>query len=162
MWHLQSCQRAQFPLGLPHLTGTLAQHVRQANSIYALALQVLAVAHKRHILVSIENPSRSWLWSALAELARSNPMQATALSALVKTSFHACMYGSHRRKSTALLASPGLFEHMLQCDGTRCNSAWRLVSSGTCHIPFRRHSSTWFMEFRLGPDLWCLNSPMCS
>ena len=51
-------------------------------------------------------------------------MQATALNALVKTSFHACMYGSRRRKSTALLASPGLFEHMLQCDGLHSHDEW--------------------------------------
>ena len=51
-------------------------------------------------------------------------MQATALDALVKTSFHACMYGSRRRKSTAFLASAGLFEHMLQCDGLHSHDEW--------------------------------------
>ena len=46
---------------------------------------------------------------------------------------------------------------------THCNSAgtWHPVSSDTCRS-LLRHSPACRVEFQLGPDLWCLNSPMCS
>ena len=47
---------ARFVLEIPNITGTLARRVHQANSVYAFTLHILAVAHRRQILVFIASP----------------------------------------------------------------------------------------------------------
>ena len=90
---------AQFPLGLPNLGAYHQAKVDSANTLYQLAIEVLVYCHQRNIVVSIENPARSWLWAALVKLTvEHSPEAAKALNALERVEFHACCHGSTRRK----------------------------------------------------------------
>lgn len=52
---------AQNLMGFPHLTGAL-RAMEAANELYRFAIRLLRVAMELGIVVSIENPSQSWLW----------------------------------------------------------------------------------------------------
>ena len=120
---IQDCpQLAHIHMGLPCKNCSRAK-------LYEFALRVVSAASLKGCTISIENPNRSWLWTVLATLARPVPQWRNALRSLRKTCFHLCMYGSSRRKSTALLATPGLFDHFLECDGSHQHASWGVLET---------------------------------
>ena len=85
---------AERPLGLPGLSSFHQAKLDSANKLYALAIDILLFCSVHNIVVSIENPSNSWLWAALVLLsARHSAEAAKALNALERVVFHACCHG---------------------------------------------------------------------
>eukprot|EP00435_Cladocopium_sp_Y103_P008521 s2383_g2.t1 len=81
---------AQHPLGMPHLSAYNRAKVESANKLYSLALSILLFCSRRNIIVSIENPARSWLWAALVQLSIDMPTEvASCLNALEKVTTYA-------------------------------------------------------------------------
>lgn len=111
---------ALYPLGVPGLNEFHLRKVENANILYALALKILLWAMHRGIIVSVENPASSWLWAALIALLRKHHTAAEAklYNTLVMILFHACCHGSPRKKHTAWLSSPTVFDALrAECQG---------------------------------------------
>lgn len=117
---------AEHPLGLPGLSTLNQKKVDSANSLYSLAVDILVATLPRDIVVSIENPWNSWMWSALIEIARRKSTLACKLyNQLVFVHFHACCHGSSRRKNTGWLSSKSVFAPLqAQCQNDHDHAPW--------------------------------------
>lgn len=110
---------ATHPMGIPGVGPTNQARLDSANTLYKLALEIMAFCFQKQILVSVENPTNSWLWTVFIFLLRDFPENIrSSYNALVKTTFHACCHGSRRRKDTGWLATPGVYEQLQ----ARCNN----------------------------------------
>ena len=115
-------------MGLPGLGALDSAKVASANALYRFAVQVLHTCMLLSVLVSVENPTRSWLWRILAFLIRSH--DDTRLrefwNNLRCNVFDACMHGSRRDKSTMWRATPGVFECLqVVCSGDHVHASWQ-------------------------------------
>lgn len=138
--HLQSSFRTPPPLrdarnlfGFGHLQGADLQKVQAANMLYSFAVSVLQLCRKIGIRVSVENPTRSWLWGILTQLTLQTGDTAfiSWFSKLTKTTFHACLHGSRRNKQTSLLSHAGLFDSLAAtCDGQHQHDPWDIRPAG--------------------------------
>ena len=117
---------AEFPLGMPGLSPLNQAKVDSANMLYSLAIDILLIVLPKNIIVSIENPWNSWLWSALVALARRNSDLACKLyNQLVFVQFHACCHGSTRRKNTGWLSTDKIFSSLqAQCQNDHVHASW--------------------------------------
>ena len=116
---------AQYPLGLPSLTGTNLQRVKTANILYEFALTLILYAAQKKLVISVENPANSWLWSVFAFLTRHKKELAEAYNALKMVLFHACCHGSTRRKHTGWLSTPTVFESLAaECQNDHEHEPW--------------------------------------
>ena len=116
---------AQNPLGLPSLTGTNLQRVKTANILYEFALTLILYAAQKKLVISVENPANSWLWSVFAFLTRHKKELAEAYNALKMVLFHACCHGSTRRKHTGWLSTPTVFESLAaECQNDHEHEPW--------------------------------------
>ena len=117
---------AEFPLGMPGLSPLNRAKVDSANKLYSLAIDILLVVLPKNVIVSLENPWNSWMWSALVALARLKSELACKLyNQLVFVQFHACCHGSTRRKNTGWLSSKGVFASLqAQCKNDHEHAAW--------------------------------------
>ena len=61
---------AEYPLGIPGLSGLNKTKVEKANQLYSFTLRILISLEGRQIAISIENPFGSYLWAALVKLLR--------------------------------------------------------------------------------------------
>ena len=139
--HLRASHSAPPPLrsaehlmGLPGLSETNLRKVRAANQLYHFACRLLFLCFTKSILVSVENPTRSWLWGILTSLVESyqHPGFTQWFAALSRVDFHACMHGSERNKATRLLASPGLYDELaIECSNDHPHKPWFVVSTGS-------------------------------
>ena len=87
---------AEYPLVLPGLSTLNQQKVDSANALYALAIEVLVQIIPRNIVVSIENPWNSCMWSALVALAVEHlDLTCKLYNQLQFVQFHACCHGSY-------------------------------------------------------------------
>ena len=101
---------AENPLGMPGLSELNQKKVDSANALYSLAIDILVEVIPRGVVMSIENPWNSWMWSALVELARrKSPLACRLYNQLDFVQFHACCHGSLRRKNTGWLSTKGVF-----------------------------------------------------
>ena len=101
---------AEYPLGKPGLKPFHQAKVHSANLLYALAIEILVFCCRRGVIISLENPTNSWLWAALTLLSAQHSEEAAqAYNALEKVVFHACCHGSLRRKSTAWMGTKSVF-----------------------------------------------------
>jgi hypothetical protein len=68
---------ADHPLGLPHINpeSTSGIRLKKANQLYSFVIDILLIAMKYNIAISLENPYRSWFWAAILALvqAQNNP-----------------------------------------------------------------------------------------
>ena len=121
------------PLGLPGLSSFHQAKLDSANKLYALAIEILLFCSVHNIVVSIENPSNTWLWAALVLLsARHSAEAARALNALERVVFHACCHGSQRRKSTAWLATENVFSSLAAvCQNDHEHAPWGVNWNGS-------------------------------
>ena len=120
--------------GKPHLTQADQTKVIQANRLYSLAVEILEFCMTHAVLVSIENPLRSWLWQLLAQIvqASKNPQLIQYYASLEHVVFAACAHGSSREKYTKLLATPGLFDTLAAaCPGDHVRSSWAPFKVGS-------------------------------
>lgn len=85
-------------MGFLRLHGRGLLKVTAANELYRFAIKVLMVCWELNIVVSIENPERSWLWAVLTKLVLEQNNQPFTLwfNTLDRISFHACMHGGAR------------------------------------------------------------------
>ena len=124
---------AEHLMGLPGLSGINLTKVNQANRLYKNAVAFLYVCCTLNIMVSIENPQRSWLWGVLMQLVRqyNDPAFLQWYSSLVQVDFHACIHGSKRAKKTRLLASAHLYESLAgECKGDHEHLPWSIERDG--------------------------------
>ena len=125
---------AEHLMGLPGLSHANRSKVEAANRLYHFACRLLFLCFTKSILVSVENPTRSWLWGILALIVSSyNDLAFTEwFAALSRVDFHACMHGSERNKATRLLASPKLYDELaVQCSNDHPHKPWFVVSTGS-------------------------------
>ena len=108
----------EYLMGLPTLpAGSLnLLRVQSANALFLFAVHVLHFAFLRNIIISIENPWRSYLWAILAFLIQEHYPQDVAFfdwfQSLAPIRFHSCMHGGTRRKDTCWLSSPSVFSEL--------------------------------------------------
>eukprot|EP00435_Cladocopium_sp_Y103_P042429 s357_g11.t1 len=124
---------AQFLMGVPDLKGINLAKVQASNVLYRFGVQLLHLCFLLDILVSVENPSRSWLWGILTLLVAeyNDPAFSLWFAALKPVDFHSCMHGGSRNKRTRLLSSSGLYEELaIDCDGNHPHAPWFVIKCG--------------------------------
>eukprot|EP00435_Cladocopium_sp_Y103_P016183 s5119_g4.t1 len=124
---------AEFLMGVPDLKGINLAKVQASNLLYKFGVELLHLCFLLDILVSVENPSRSWLWGILTLLVAeyNEPDFQLWFAALKPVDFHVCMHGGTRNKRTRLLSSEGLYEELaIDCDGTHTHAPWFVVKRG--------------------------------
>lgn len=110
-----------FPEGLPSLTGSEKTRVQKANDIYKRIAMLAEAAIQMNIVVSVENPTRSYLWSTkfFKHLIDSEYLH--------EVTFQQCMWGSSRNKwSTWYVSHPCFDELALLCDGSHEHEGWTI------------------------------------
>ena len=125
---------AQHLMGEPGLCGINLAKVQSSNILYKFGVQLLYLCFLMDIMVSVENPSRSWLWGILTLLvAEMNDPQFTQwFAALRPVDFHACMHGGTRNKRTRLLASKDLYDELaVDCDNSHNHAPWFVIRRGS-------------------------------
>ena len=101
---------ADYPLGIPGISGVNKMKVDKANELYRFTLCMLVFLDNR-VAVSIENPFGSYLWAALVKLTMEHSRKAMTLyNKLEMVRFHSCCHGSRRRKDTGWLSTPDVFK----------------------------------------------------
>ncbi|CAE7225523.1 unnamed protein product, partial [Symbiodinium sp. CCMP2456] len=128
----QPLRDAAHPLGKPGLAGPSKDRVRAANELYRFAIRVVLWAFQRGVPVTIENPSRSWLWPALECLvkrmtAEYGPDLRRAWKSLRYFDLDACMFGGKRKKRTRLASSFDLSSMARSCDGRHEHLPWSIT-----------------------------------
>ena len=116
---------ADYPLGIPGISGINKVKVEKANELYRFTLCMLVFLDKR-VAVSIENPFGSYLWAALVKLTMEHSKHAMALyNKLEMVRFHSCCHGSKRRKDTGWLSTPGVFKPLYAvCAHDHAHEPW--------------------------------------
>ena len=117
------------PDGIRGIRGTSLLRVKQANRLYAFCVQIMLLCIRLRIPCVVENPARSLMW----ETSFFRALPATLRRCLS----HSCMYGSRKKKATALLSSIALPRMMRVCDGSHRHEPW-----GIREIQHRWHFST--------------------
>ncbi|CAE7410690.1 unnamed protein product, partial [Symbiodinium sp. CCMP2456] len=95
----QPLRDAQHPLGLPHIDHASLDGIRvyKANQLYALSLKLALYAARHNLVISLENPSRSWAWAALVQMLRN-----------LRSPADECLTAFLRSQGTCLAARCGL------------------------------------------------------
>ena len=107
------------PHGLPHLQGVELRRVTTANSVYRNVAAICRAALKAGCYVSIENPSRSYMWETEWMLSLIAEFQ------LQEIKFQQCMWGSERDKWTSFFSSCQWLSFLaVSCDGSHSHAAW--------------------------------------
>ena len=122
---------ADHPLGLPHINpeSTSGIRLKKANQLYSFAVDILLIAMKYNIAISLENPYRSWFWAAILALvqARNNPSLTKFWDSLTEIFFHNCCHGGQRKKGWK--STPGVF-HTLAA----------VCQNDHDHLPYQVHT----------------------
>ena len=110
---------SQFPLGLPSLSNDDANRVNKANQIYRNIARLVRECVRRDVVVSVENPTRSYLWET--PLFR----ELIAEGLLHEVAFQQCMWGSSRDKWSSWYVSTPLLDGLARvCDGSHQHAGW--------------------------------------
>eukprot|EP00435_Cladocopium_sp_Y103_P061413 s1136_g23.t1 len=118
----------RYPMGLPNLPFVSRERVRKANLLYALTWFFINKLDAAHIGWSVENPSSSLMWvtEPFAEL------MATLGHRCLGICFHNCMFGSKRKKLTALWTNIAELKELQRlCDDSHPHEAWGVTSDGS-------------------------------
>ena len=116
--------------GFSSLSGRDKIRVLQSNILYAFVVDLLYFCYTHSVIVSLENPSNSWLWAILKELvvAHHDKLFRTWFQNLSSITFSNCAWGGERPKSTRWLSTPGIFDRLSKdCPG---------VSESHVHKPY--------------------------
>ena len=76
---------AEYPLGIPGVSGVNATKLAKANELYKLGLEIILFAYKRQVVISVENPFSSYLWAALIQLTMRHSLEAMQIYNLQQT-----------------------------------------------------------------------------
>ena len=107
----------QYPLGIPGMSSQDSLKVSQANQLYERACQfVLQLLFLCHV-ITIENPTDSWLWHL--------PYFEMLYKYCFFVNFHACMFGGARKKRTSFLTNETRFQGLEKfCDNSHEHAPW--------------------------------------
>ncbi len=97
----------KFPEGLPNLSPRNRLRVSLANKLYEFVGRVIRLAHKRGLIIAVENPRSSLFWATRWWRECGVPMQYTA--------HQACAYGSDRPKWTVVQHNRKQFMKLNRC-----------------------------------------------
>ena len=149
---------AAHPFGFPFLKGKDAEKVEKANALYRLAIQILHFAYVHSRQISIENPTRSWLWTILTTLVRDHTDRGFVawFSNLEEVQFHMCMHGGSRNKDTRLLSTPGLYSSLAaECENQHIHKPWTITQTSV-GLQFATAEEAEY------PDVLCTGCLLCS
>ena len=123
----QPLRSDDYPLGLPDLEFLDQKKVDAANAIYELCYRVMLLCKSKAILVSCENPLRSYMWSIA-------PWAQLLLDDFFESvEFQNCMFGGTRDKWSRWLCTRSFFTHLaLRCDGNNSHLPWGFNPGNTC------------------------------
>ena len=111
-----------FPQGLPNSSPRNRLRVSLANKLYEFVGRVIRIAHKKGLIIAVENPRSSLFWATRWWRQCGVPMQYTA--------HQACAYGSERPKWTVVAHNRKQF--------TKLNCCCPGESKDHCHKPWGR------------------------
>ena len=117
-------------MGLENLRQTDQLRVRLANEIYRTAVAILECCFRVKALVTLENPTRSWLWAILAMLVKQSSNKAFIdwYFQMHNVDFAACMHGGERPKATRLRTScRQLLQLSKECDNRHAHKQWTIT-----------------------------------
>ena len=99
------------------MTDSDFQKVSQANTLYERACNFVLFLVFLQQVVTIENPTDSWLWQL--------PLMQALYKYCFFVDFHACMFVGLRKKRTSLLTNETRFQELQRfCDGSHEHAAW--------------------------------------
>ena len=116
--------------GFSSLSGRDKVRVLQSNILFAFVVDLLYFCYTHRVIVSVENPSNSWLWAILKELVvlHHDSKFRIRFQQLSSVTFSNCAWGGERPKSTRWLSTPGVFDRLAKdCPG---------VSDSHMHKPY--------------------------
>ncbi|CAE7241857.1 unnamed protein product [Symbiodinium sp. CCMP2592] len=103
-----------FPDGLPHLSGLSMVRVNKANQLYHFTSTICAEAHRRSLIIAVENPRSSLYWST-------SFWKAASAFCPMHTDFQHCAFGGRRPKWTRLCHNHHAFHALHRvCPGGAC------------------------------------------
>ena len=115
----------EFPDGLPNLRHRDKERVRKANLVYAAACRLILACHETGTAWTLENPTNSLFWLTSFwrfVMKQTDPFYCT---------FHACMYGGARAKSTTIAGSlQQLVQLSVDCDRQHNHLPWGKTMTG--------------------------------
>lgn len=115
----------EHPDGLPNLSQRDRERVRKANLVYAAACRIILACHASGTAWTLENPTNSLFWLTSfwrCVMKQTDPWYAT---------FHSCMYGGARAKSTTLAGSMAKLTTLsVDCDKQHNHLPWGKTSTG--------------------------------
>lgn len=120
-------------MGFANRSPSNQYRVTQANAVYINAVRLLFALFQVNAVVTLENPTRSWLWAILAKLVKdysakhNRPDFCSWYFAFVSVVFDMCMHGGTKDKSTKLLVSDAAFLNLaMLCDKSHAHTAWTI------------------------------------
>ena len=111
--------------GLPSLTSSDRFRVEVANQLYAFVLVLLTILHARGVLLSLDNPSASFLWSIFESLVRQcmNEHAVKAWQSLEANNFQMCMFGPSDNRWTQWRGTREVFQPLRKsCSGQHAHT----------------------------------------
>ena len=104
----------EFPDGLPNLSGSNLVRVNKANQLYHFSSTLCAEAHRRGLVLAVENPRSSLFWAT-------SFWKAAAHTCPMHTDFQHCAFGGRRPKWTRLHHNHPTFQSLHRlCPGANC------------------------------------------
>ena len=128
-WGPMPLRNEQYLLGVPWMSARDETKVQAANQLYERACAfVLHLLFLKHV-VTIENPTDSWLWHL--------PFLLDIYKYCFFVHLHACMFGGTRKKRTSFLTNETRFQALQRfCDGSHQHAEWGVDDHGNFATSF--------------------------
>eukprot|EP00435_Cladocopium_sp_Y103_P036446 s2670_g9.t1 len=118
----------RYPMGLPSLPFVSRERVSKANRLYSLTWFYINKLARECIGWSVENPASSLMWVTDPFL----ELMAQYGDSIFGVSFHTCMFGSNRKKQTALWTSVQELQQLHRvCDDSHSHAPWGVTKDGS-------------------------------
>ena len=130
---------ADHPFGYPWLQGVSLTRVLQSNILYSFVVDALFFAFTHNIVVSVENPLYSWLWTILKQLVVRHPSVDFRrwFNNLEAVEFSNCAWGGDRPKMTKWLSTPSVYTMLAkQCPGNHYHKPYVAIRTQDKAIKF--------------------------
>ena len=146
----QNLRSSSYPMGLPGLEDEDAIRVSAANELYTFTAAFATECHLLHVLFSIGNPKRSYMWETPMFLKLKQASNCTV------TTFAACRHGSKRDKQTSFWHNVAEF-CILEggCPGGHEHAPWGVQRQANRKIRFATGSEAAY------PHLLCQRMASC-